>query len=125
MRAEQGFKLLPLLAFSLSFTAGIWLASVLIEPVALWLGLAGAGFVLSVLLLVVCQRRPDHSPASGILGLPLSPVLAGLCLVSLFLGAARFQTSQPSFTDEDLAWYNGAAQAVELVGWAVEPPDVR
>jgi hypothetical protein len=48
MRADQGFKVLPLLALSLSFTAGIWLASFLTKPIAVWLVLAGAGLLLLV-----------------------------------------------------------------------------
>jgi len=49
----------------------------------------------------------------------------GLCWVVLGLGAARYQAVQPSFSEADLAWYNDSPPGAELVGVAVEPPDVR
>jgi competence protein ComEC len=52
-------------------------------------------------------------------------VLAVLSLVVLCLGAARYQAAQPSFSDQDLAWYKDTGQQIELFGVVTEPPDVR
>ncbi|MEJ2485260.1 MAG: hypothetical protein P8Y68_05960 [Anaerolineales bacterium] len=117
MRADQGFKVLPLLALSLSFTAGIWLASFLTNPISVWLVMAGAGLLLLVVspllrwmsllsgrlvgrlvslfprLTAGLRRRPNAEGESQL----SNKVLAVLCLVALFLGAARYQAAQPCF----------------------------
>ncbi len=139
--------MLPLLALSLSFTAGIWLASFLIRPIAVWLVLAGIGFLLLVVTPLMnwissqagqwVHRLRERLPAwanrvreRGEIGPSRSSQLSGgvlavLCLVALFLGAARYQAAQPSFSEADVAWYNDTGQAVEIVATAIEPPDVR
>ena len=138
--------MLPLLALSLSFTAGIWLASFIVRPMAVWLVLAGIGFFLLILNPLwdwlasragrwqrfLMERLPswalrtwqgDTAPGGAS---PLSSgVLLVLCLVALCLGAARYQAAQPTFSEADLAWYNESSPGPELVGVAVEPPDVR
>lgn len=138
--------MLPLLALSLSFSAGIWLASFLIRPLTLWLALAALGLLLLVLspvldwLAVRLSRlagslryrlpglsrsvRPDEQPTEGQPQLANS-VLVVLCLISLFLGAARYQAAQPTFSEADLAWYNDSGRSVEVVALINEPPDVR
>jgi len=138
MRADQGFKVLPLLALSLSFTAGIGLASFLTKPIAVWLVLASAGLLILVVspllrwvslrsgrLFSRLRRRLPHQPTHQSEERLSSIVLAVLCLVTLFLGAARYQAAQPTFSQADLAWYNDREQPVELVAVVREPPEER
>jgi competence protein ComEC len=144
--------MLPLLALSLSFTAGIWLASFIVRPMAVWLVLAAIGFLLLVLnplwdwlfsragrwlhglrahvpawvrLPAWVHRRGQGETAPGGAGQLSNGVLLVLCLVALCLGAARYQAAQPTFSEADLAWYNESSPGTELVGVAFEPPDVR
>lgn len=146
MRALKGYSVLPLMAVSLSFMAGIGAASLIEKTTGFWLGWAAASAVLLLLprlfrwaavhadglIRAVLNRLPRFSQwiSKRLIGPPApgkrSPIVLGVvCLIALFLGAARYQAAQPSFDQRDLAWYNDGGEAVAVVGVVVLPPDVR
>ncbi len=108
---------MPLLWLSLAFIAGIPFAGRLTLPVIAWLLLAGAGLFLSILLRVISTRVSlSISPR-----LLFSPVL----LTFFFLGAARYQSTVPTFDAHTIAWYNDREYEVLVTGTLVDPPDDR
>jgi competence protein ComEC len=114
MRALKGFSVLPLMAVSLSFMAGIGAASVIEKDTAFWLWWA-AGSAAMLLLPRLFRWTAEGGPFT----------LVVVCLVAIFLGAARYQSVQPVFGLADLAWYNDSSAPAEVIGVVIQPPDVR
>jgi hypothetical protein len=93
---------LPLLWISLAFLAGTLLADRLAWRLTAWLVLAGAAAILAAAARLLLPRlgwrlfNLDYSIT----------FLIGLCLVSLLLGAARYQAAQPHVDAHYVSWYN-------------------
>jgi competence protein ComEC len=89
----------------------------------------GIGWLLGLALAGVCPLRPLVWLLLGLL-----PVIAALierrnrrlwvAIIFLFLGAARYQSAQPSFTPADLAAYNNLGYGA-FEGWLAAEPDPR
>jgi len=114
---------LPLVWVSLSFLAGIALASYLSLPVWVWAAFA----VLFMILASLARRfspfeslRASH-PTFHFLFQPFFFLL----FVFLFLGSARYQFSVPNFDAFHVAFYNDRNYDLLLTGHLVEPPDYR
>lgn len=112
---------LPLLWLSLGFVGGLLLASQLSLPAWFWLVIAcfAALFALTVLgLFFRFNLRPLRiSPADWF--------LIALTLITLSLGAARYQAAQPEINAYHIAWYNDRQYDLLITGVIVAPPDVR
>ncbi|MBN2045929.1 MAG: ComEC/Rec2 family competence protein [Anaerolineales bacterium] len=121
MPVIKGITRLPLLVLSLSFLLGIVLAALIELDPSLWLGLSVITAVLWWLFTRYLLKRSTPQLEAR------SPYyrLALIMLVGLFLGGARYQSAQPSFDPQDVAWYNDRSQPVALVGVILKPPDVR
>ena len=108
---------MPLLWLSLAFLSGILLGDLLPWPISTWLALSAAIFTLFIL-----GSRFRHPVRALRLALDVPPALL---LVTLCLGAARFQAAQPALTPELIAWYNDQETEFLVEGVLVEPPDWR
>jgi len=120
---------LPLLWFSLSFIAGVILGSVVFLPGIVWLALAFAIVVIAILARRLthpfdsAQGRPSSfipHPSSFILH-PFSFIL----VISLLLGAARYQFQQPKIDAHHIAFYNDRNYDIFVTGMVAEMPDYR
>jgi len=114
---EQLTTRLPLVWFSLAFLAGIVLASLVSLSIWIWVGLAIFAIVFTFLSRILSSRL---HPSSFILS-PFSFIL----ILSLFLGAARYQLSIPNFDAFHIAFYNDRNYDLLITGYLVEPPDYR
>ncbi len=108
---------LPLLWLSLAFLAGILLASQVTLPVTVWLILAGIALLLIIVYRLWSARRQNSNPPT------IS--LITLSLITLFLGAARFQASIPIIDAHHIAWYNDRQYDLLVTGVLTELPDTR
>ena len=108
---------LPLLWLSLSFIAGILLASLLTLPILVWWILAGAAFFIFVLLCILSERRL----------LSIKPLLLFfIAILTVFIfGATRYQSTIPAVDANYIAWYNDREYEVLVTGTLTDPPDVR
>lgn len=105
-------KLLPLLALSTFFLAGVALASLIMLDPILWGALA---------FLALAAWGLWRGSALRCLGLPMGDVaLAALLLAAALAGAARYQLTQAPPTPEDIAYYNNSGR-VTVVGRIVRP----
>jgi competence protein ComEC len=112
-------RYMPLAWLSGGFLLGIVLGSIFSVDWRIWTVLSGIGLILGWL---EWRLRASLTFLEGwrkISSLPL-----GIILAVALLGAARYQSVQPNFTDSDLAWYNGLAR-VRLTGEIIKPPDFR
>jgi len=100
----------PLLWICSAFLVGIVLASLWPLNTLIWFGLA---FFAMLVALVLRRLRPQWTLA--ILLLP------GF----LFLGAARYQMTQPRITPSYIAYYNDNVHKAYVTGILLEPPDQR
>lgn len=127
---------MPLLWLALAFLGGVLLAATVSLPTNTWLILAGAallGAVLVVLLPRWLARRENIHPRWFLPSLPLkrlpypfSPVFIVLLFVSVFLGASRYQATQPDLSNPGfIAWYNQIQGEVVIEGVISDLPDVR
>lgn len=135
---------LPLLWLSLAFVTGILLASLLTLPVSTWLALAAVSLALALILrrLQSSTRIPvkrnrefttetRRSPSS-LCGsqrysvCSVSPWFIALNLLTICLGAARYQAALPDFTDPAfIAQYNDSDQTMTVTGVVIDFPDRR
>jgi competence protein ComEC len=109
----------PLFWLSLAFGGGILLASSLVLPPVIWLGLAGISILAQIAIIWTGARRRVREET----GLPRW-LMAALVTV-FFLGAARYQVTIPQVTPDFIAWYNDRPDEALITGTLVEPPDVR
>jgi len=113
---------MPLLWLSLLFLTGILLGALLRWSISAWLLLAGA-ILVCWLVRFFLSRRASHLPS-----LPPTLIPPGfnlLLLLTLALGAARFQLSRTLLDASSLAGYNDLPAPVVLQGVVIEPPDER
>ena len=114
---EQLTTRLPLVWFSLAFLAGIVLGSLVSWHLSTWVALFIAADILLIISRILSRRRPS-------LPVFVSP-FAFILLLALFLGAARYQFSVPSFNAFHIAFYNDRDYDVLVTGTVAEPPDYR
>ncbi|MBL8103602.1 MAG: DUF4131 domain-containing protein, partial [Anaerolineales bacterium] len=106
---------MPLLWISLSFIAGIVLASVFSLPVWAWILISVVFFLLFLFL-----RNHTLQVASFTLS-PLTLILP----VFLFLGSSYYQFRQPNINAFHIAFYNDRNYDLLITGSLAEPPDYR
>ena len=102
-------RALPLLWLSITFLAGIFLASLVAVPLWVWLLIAGLAAAATIAF------RKNNSWT-------LRFLLAATSI--LFLGATRYQISQPLIGPDDLAYYNDTGSWVEIRG-ILEQPSIQ
>lgn len=113
---------LPLMWFSLTFLAGIILASLIPFSTWIWIGLTVFAIVLLILSQLITPRILSTSHLSLLTLLrPFSFIL----LTALFLGAVRYQLSIPTFDAHHIAFFNDRDYDLLITGTIVEPPDYR
>jgi competence protein ComEC len=127
----------PLLWLSLSFVIGILLASRVVLSVKIWLILAGVALLVALFIFLIPRairrlRRPTPPPSPPsappppiALASPSTFSLITLSLITLFLGAVRYQASIPTIDAYHIAWYNDRQYEVLVTGTLIELPDVR
>ena len=121
---------MPLLWVSLSFIAGIILASLVALSANLWLGMG-----LAILFVFVLLRLPRFSdnPISKFFTRNLHPLRAAFILhplsfilpISFIFGAWWFQFRQPAIDAFHVAFYNDRDYQILVTGTLTEPPDYR
>lgn len=97
----------PLLTLVIAWLFGLVAASFLTQPVWMWLLLAGGG---GLLLFGLRTRQALRWPL--------------VCLITLALAGARYQSAQPTFDETTLAHYNEIG-TVTLEGVVWDEPDER
>ena len=122
--------MLPLMWISLAFLGGVVLARQVTLAFDVWLQLAAASLLITIVVLIFPRVRsrldPDTSSLAhpSIFAKPFS--LVPLLLLFLFLGAARFQQKQPDSNDPyDIIWYVDREYEVLVTGIIANPPDYR
>ncbi|NOH01373.1 MAG: ComEC family competence protein [Chloroflexi bacterium] len=108
---------MPLLWISLSFLAGIVLASLVFLPAWAW-ALIALGFLLLFFFLRNSQFVTRHSSLAAYPFIILLPVV-------LFLGSAYHQFRQPTIDAFHIAFYNDREYELLITGSLAEPPDYR
>ena len=108
---------LPLLWLSLAFMAGILLASQFHLTIQAWSLLAVTGLVVFIVLRIVSPR----------LRKPIQPrvIYIPALLMFVFLGAARYQGTQPRVDAFYISWYNNRDYQVLITGTVTDPPDIH
>ena len=92
---------------SLAFIIGILLAKFLSLPLFLWLILT----ILTITGAILLRRSTFILPAA--------------CLIAIFTGAARYQTTVPTLSISQIAWFNDRDYDILVTGTLMEPPDIR
>lgn len=102
---------MPLLWISLSFLAGIILASQILLPTWAWLLLAGFALIFCFIIrnFNIFKKQPLYL----------------VILPALFLGAWRYQFAQPNIDAFHVAFYNDRAYEILVTGSIDEEPDYR
>lgn len=108
----------PLLGITISFLAGIALASQINLPVDIWLTFAAVTLALGFLWRFIIQLSELTALARDI-------GFATVFIVFLLLGCARYEYAKPHFDAFDLAWYNDRNYDVLITGYVTELPDQR
>lgn len=130
---------MPLTWISLSFLAGIMLASFLSLPIWAWILLSSFFFLLFLLLRSRTTHNPALSAAEGtqhatrissftrsVHPLPLILYPSSFILaISLFLGSAYYQLRQPNIDADHIAFFNDRNYELLITGSLIEPPDYR
>ncbi len=105
---------MPLFWVSLSFLSGIVGGSLFNMPANFWLLLT----IATILLISAFIRIPQFSDINF-------PPLLIACTLALFLGAWRYQLSQPNITPSQIAFYNDRDYDVLVTGVVNDMPDYR
>ncbi|MCQ3937605.1 MAG: hypothetical protein DPW18_11240 [Chloroflexi bacterium] len=108
---------MPLLWISLSFLAGIVLASLFPLPAWAW-ALIALGFLL---LFFFLRNSQFVTRSSLIAAYPFIPLLPAI----FFLGSAYHQFRQPTIDAFHIAFYNDREYELLITGSLAEPPDYR
>lgn len=118
---------MPLTWISLSFLAGIVLASLLSLPVWAWILLSAFFFLLFLLLRFLATHNPALSAAERTQPRrrDATRILAFILAISLFLGSAYYQLRQPDIDAFHIAFYNDRNYELLITGFLTEPPDYR
>lgn len=117
---------MPLLWVSLAFISGILVGNLLGVPLLIWLALAAVAICVPIVLGRLRARFSNLQlpPISGALQSQRLPLIIA-CVVAVLLGAARFQSTVPSNTISQIAWFNDRQYDVQVTGTVTEPPDTR
>jgi competence protein ComEC len=121
---------MPFLWLSTAFILGILLAANITLPTHTWLILAGASLILALLHIFIkrrlSQRHVGDTPRFRLpIGL-IPPLPLPLILLSLALGATRYQTSLPDINDANfIAHYNDTGVTMVVTGIVSDFPDIR
>ena len=107
---------LPLFWSALFFLAGVGLGAWIKLPAWVWLLIALAAVLASILL-----RRNARSDGPSL----FPPTLIAIYIAALFLGAARYQLARPATDAFDIAFYNDRQYDMLVTGWVAEMPDRR
>lgn len=119
---------------SLAFIAGILLAKLVSLPLYVWLIFALLTFVTAIFRYRSRNRFSTfHLPFSDLQLSDLKPssftfpslTLTSACMLALFLGAFRYQTTVPEISISQIAWFNDRDYDTLVTGTLVEPPDYR
>ncbi|MEK6754198.1 MAG: ComEC/Rec2 family competence protein [Chloroflexota bacterium] len=113
---------MPLTWISLSFLAGIVLASLVSLPIWAWILIAVVFFLLFLLLR---SRNPALSAAEETQHATRIPPFSFILLTTLFLGSAYYQFRQPNIDAFHIAFYNDRNYELLITGSLTEPPDYR
>src|SRR3989304_692913 len=123
---------MPLFWISLSFIAGIVLASLLPLPTWAWISVSATFFLLSLFLRYFASRNSNYALLLQITHYTSRSRLAFILhafsftlLISLFLGSAFYQFRQPNIDAFHIAFYNDRTYDLLITGFLVEPPDTR
>ncbi len=108
---------MPLLWLSAAFLAGILLGSTLRLPWWAW----SLGILAGIAWSLIKRRAPRFRLRISDRFLPFS---TGVLLAAVFFGALRWQTAQPVWRPDDLAYYNGSGHS-QITGWVASYPDER
>ncbi|MCA2000511.1 MAG: ComEC/Rec2 family competence protein [Chloroflexi bacterium] len=114
---------MPLVWISISFAAGIVLASLWTLPANIWLSLG-----LFFIFLLILSRLPESSKLIARFIHPSSLILHpyAFILPAFFLfGAWQFQFRQPTIDAFHIAFYNDREYETLVTGTLTEPPDAR
>jgi len=109
---------MPLVWISLSFLAGIVLASQVTLSAYLWISI---GFAVLLLAFAAAQFAKRRGVSLTHLQIPLIVTV----LFSFFLGAWRYQAAQPKIDAFQIAFYNDREYDLLISGSLAEPPDYR
>jgi competence protein ComEC len=114
---------MPLLWLSLAFLCGIVISQSITMPIIGWCAL---GMIALIPLLPPTRKLFN----SWIVQLPhpiqISVIMFyPLLLISLALGAIRYQLAQPKFDPRFIAYYNDQGTEATIEGLVCSPPDVR
>lgn len=132
VQRSRSENLPPLLWLSLAWVIGVRLAAALNIPLSAWLALAAlAGAVLVWPL----WKRPFLTRERGAAQTPVGrweqlwarwiALPPAVLLLTLSLGAARYQVTVKPLSPHQLAWYNDQESRLTLEGRVVEPPEER
>jgi competence protein ComEC len=112
---------MPLVWISISFIAGIIIASLFTLSAKIWLGMA-----LAILFVFVLFRLPRFSdnPISKFFTRSVHPFVF-ILPISFFFGAWWYQFRQPNIDAFHIAFYNDRAYEILVTGALAEPPDYR
>ncbi|HEY60023.1 MAG TPA: ComEC family competence protein [Anaerolineae bacterium] len=105
---------LPLLWLSLAFLSGLPLGAAFPLAWHAWAVIAACGILFFLFIRLILKKYSKYKKTS----------FAGFLLTSLALGALRFLCAEPTFTPQDIAYYNGTGSLV-IEGTVSSPHDRR
>jgi len=111
---------MPLVWISISFAAGIVLASLRTLPANIWLSLG-----LFFIFLFILSRLPEVAKIPAFQSLASSHYYFFILPAFFFFGAWWFQFRQPTIDAFHIAFYNDREYEMLVTGTLTEPPDQR
>ena len=124
----------PLLWVSVAFLAGIVLGAHAHLGIYVWLTLAFVAVVLIAMRPRFWPSAPSPAwpgaagrwpPAYSLISHVSRPLLVFLSLLSLSLGAIRYELTVPKSTISQISWFNDRKYDLLVTGTLADPPDVR
>ena len=127
---------MPLLWLSLAFLFGVLLGSMLGWSLSAWLILAALALVVLLVRYTLAHFiRQSTTPSlfKSWLKFPsivlppwlIPPIPYAFLLLALFLGASRYQYTEPKISPSHIAWYNDREEEFVVEGVVVSYPDRR
>ena len=111
----------PLLFISVAFLTGVVVSAHVSVSLFVWLTLVFA----SIILIVLQALSASPTGSAGRFSAANRPFFFLVCLLSLFLGAARYQWSAQKTGAAQVAWFNDRKYDVLVTGTLADPPDYR
>ncbi len=111
---------MPLVWISISFAAGIILASLRTLPANIWLSLG-----LFFIFLFILTRLPEVAKIPAFQSLSSSHYYFFILPAFFLFGAWWFQFRQPTIDAFHIAFYNDRDYEMLVTGTLTEPPDLR